>query len=149
MNHLRTDFHIASPPAAMASSPSLEAPGRLGPEAQDGLRPGVQGRPNPGGQGLLARILAFALVALAPWPLAVRAQPSRTAESIWSQEDASQRALQLVPSGARVDSTACQEIGVGSMGGLPRYRCTVRFSPGAASPGAASPGGASPASASP
>jgi hypothetical protein len=93
--------------------------------------------------------MALALMALAAWPLAVRAQPSRTAESIWSQEDASQRALQLVPSGARVDSTACQEIGVGSMGGLPRYRCTVRFSPGAASPGAASPGAASPGTASP
>jgi hypothetical protein len=83
--------------------------------------------------------MALALAALAPWPLAARAQPSRTAESIWSQEDASQRALQLVPTGARVDSTACQEIGVGSMGGLPRYRCTVRFSPGAASPEGASP----------
>lgn len=134
MNHLRTDFHIACPPAAMTSSPSLEAPGRRGPEAQGGPRPGVQGRPSRGGQGLRAWTLALALVALAPWPLAVRAQPSRTAESIWSQEDASQRALQLVPTGAKVDSTACQEIGVGSMGGLPRYRCTVRFSPEGASP---------------
>ena len=137
----------------MTSSPSLEAPGRRRPEAQDGPRRGVQGRPNPGGQGLRAGtalvLLALALVALAPWPLAARAQPSRTAESIWSQEDASQRALQLVPTGAQVDSTACQEIGVGSMGGLPRYRCTVRFSPGAASPGAASPGGANPEGASP
>ena len=138
----------------MTSSPSLEAPGRRGAEAQDGPRPGVQGRPNPGSQGLRAGTLglalaALALVALAPWPLAARAQPSRTAESIWSQEDASQRALQLVPTGARVDSTACQEIGVGSMGGLPRYRCTVRFSPGSASPGAASPGAASPEGASP
>ena len=133
----------------MTSSPCLEAPGRRGPEAQDGPRPRVQGRPNPGRQGLRAGTLALALVALAPWPLAARAQPSRTAESIWSQEDASQRALQLVPTGARVDSTACQEIGVGSMGGLPRYRCTVRFSPGSASPGAASPGTASPEGASP
>jgi hypothetical protein len=83
-------------------------------------------------------------VALAHWPLAVRAQPSRTAESIWSQEDASQRALQLLPTGAKVDSTACQEIGVGSMGGLPRYRCTVRFSPGGANTKGANTGGASP-----
>jgi hypothetical protein len=134
MNHLRTDFHIACPPAAMTSSPTLEAPGRRGPEAQDGPRPAVQGRPSRGGQGLRAGTLGLALAALAPWPLAARAQPSRTAESIWSQEDASQRALQLVPTGARVDSTACQEIGVGSMGGLPRYRCTVRFSPEGASP---------------
>jgi len=113
----------------MTFSPSLEAPGRRA--------------------GTALALMALALMALAAWPLAVRAQPSRTAESIWSQEDASQRARQLVPSGARVDSTACQEIGVGSMGGLPRYRCTVRFSPGAASPDTASPGGASPASASP
>lgn len=108
----------------MTFSPSLEAPGRRA--------------------GTALALMVLALVALAAWPLAVRAQPSRTAESIWSQEDASQRALQLVPSGARVDSTACQEIGVGSMGGLPRYRCTVRFSPGAASPGGASPESASP-----
>ncbi len=128
----------------MTSSPSLEAPGRRGPEAQGDPRPGVQGRPSRGGQGLRAGTLALALVALTPWPLEVRAQPSRTAESIWSQEDASQRALQLVPTGAKVDSTACQEIGVGSMGGLPRYRCTVHFSPGGASPGGASPEGASP-----
>jgi hypothetical protein len=133
----------------MTSSPSLVASSRRGPEAQGGPRPGVQGRPSRGGQGLRAATLALTLVALAPWPPAVRAQPSRTAESIWSQEDASQRALQLVPTGAKVDSTACQEIGVGSMGGLPRYRCTVRFSPGAASPGAASPGGANPEGASP
>ena len=133
----------------MTSSPSLEAPGRRGPEAQGSPRAGVQGRPSRGGQGLRAAILALTLVGLAPWPLAARAQPSRTAESIWSQEDASQRALQLVPTGAQVDSTACQEIGVGSMGGLPRYRCTVRFSPGAASPGATSPGGANPEGASP
>jgi hypothetical protein len=133
----------------MTSSPSVEAPGRRGPDAQGCPRPGVQGRPSPGGQGLLARILALALVALAPWPLAVRAQPSRTAESIWSQEDANRRALQLVPAGARVNSTSCQEIGVGSMGGLPRYRCTVRFSPGGASPGGASPGGPTHEGASP
>jgi len=135
----------------MTSSPPLEDPGRRGPEAPDGPRPGVQGRPNPGRQGLGAGTLALALVALAlaPWPLATRAQPSRTAESIWSQEDARQRALQLVPTGAQVDSTACQEIGVGSMGGLPRYRCTVRFSPGAASPEGASPEGASPGGANP
>lgn len=88
--------------------------------------------------------MALALAALGAWPLAARAEPSRTAESIWSQEDASQRALQLVPAGARVDSTSCQEIGVGSMGGLPRFRCTVRFSPGRASPGGSSPGDASP-----
>ena len=54
-----------------------------------------------------------------------------------------------MPTGARVDSTACQEIGVGSMGGLPRYRCTVRFSPGGVNPEGANTKGASPESASP
>jgi len=89
-------------------------------------------RPRPtSALALWARTLA--LVALGLWPLVAQAEPSRTAESIWSQDDASQRALQLVPAGAQVDSTSCQEIGVGSMGGLPRYRCTVRFTPGAAS----------------
>lgn len=117
----------------MTSSPSLEAPGRRGPDAPGGARAGVPAR-SPGGPGLRAGTLALALAVLAPWPLAARAESSRTAESIWSQEDASQRALQLLPSGARVDSTSCQEIGVGSMGGLPRYRCTVRFSPGDAKP---------------
>ena len=72
---------------------------------------------------------ALALAALGFWPGAARADNSRSADSIWSQDDASQRALQQVPAGAQVDSTTCQEIGVGSMGGLPRYRCTVRFTP--------------------
>jgi hypothetical protein len=104
----------------------MDAPGRKG--------PGSPGRPRPGGPGIRARTLALALAALGPWPLAARAEPSRTAESIWSQDDASQRALQLVPAGAQVDSTSCQEISVGSMGGLPRFRCTVRFSTSGANP---------------
>lgn len=104
----------------MPSSPPSEA-----------LRPGRA--PAPSALALRARTLALALAALGLGPLVARAEPSRTAESIWSQDDASQRALQLVPAGAQVDSTSCQEIGVGSMGGLPRYRCTVRFTPGGAS----------------
>jgi hypothetical protein len=118
----------------MTSSPSHETPSRLELEAPGGPSPAAPGLLVRGGPGLRAATLALALAALAPWPLAARAEPSRTAESIWSQEDASQRALQLVPTGARVDSTSCQEIGVGSMGGLPRYRCTVRFSPAGANP---------------
>ena len=102
----------------------------------DALHPGP-GASGSGPLGFRARSmglgLGLGLAALGLWPLAVRAEPSRTAESIWSQDDASQRALQLVPAGAQVDSTSCQEIGVGSMGGLPRYRCTVRFTPGGAS----------------
>ena len=107
----------------MTSSPPIEA-----------LRPGRA--PGPGALALRARTLALALAlaALGLGPLVARAEPSRTAESIWSQDDASQRALQLVPAGAQVDSTSCQEIGVGSMGGLPRYRCTVRFTPGVPTP---------------
>jgi hypothetical protein len=128
----------------MTSFLSHGAPSRRGLESPGGPSPGALRRPGPGGPGLGAGALALALAALAPWPLAARAEPSRTAESIWSQEDASQRALQLVPTGARVDSTSCQEIGVGSMGGLPRYRCTVRFSPGTSSPGGANPAGANP-----
>jgi hypothetical protein len=122
----------------LTSCPPLDAPG---PKA-----PGAPGRPSPGAPELRARTLALALAlaSLGPWPLPAWAEPSRTAESIWSQEDASQRALQLVPAGAQVNSTSCQEIGVGSMGGLPRFRCTVRFSPSGASPGGASPGGANP-----
>ncbi len=101
------------------------------PPPSEALRPGRA--PAPGALALRARTLALALAALGLGPLLARAEPSRTAESIWSQDDASQRALQLVPAGAQVDSTSCQEIGVGSMGGLPRYRCTVRFTPGGAS----------------
>ncbi len=62
--------------------------------------------------------------------LPVRAE-SRTAESIWSENDAQQRATQQVPLADRdsITQTRCQEVGVGRMGGLPRYRCTVWFDP--------------------
>jgi hypothetical protein len=63
-------------------------------------------------------------------PLPVRAE-SRTAESIWSQSDAQQRAIQQIPLADRdnITQTRCQEVGVGSMGSLPRFRCTVWFDP--------------------
>lgn len=72
--------------------------------------------------------LALPLFGLAPLP--VRAE-SRTAESIWSQSDAQQRALQQVPPADRdgITQTSCQEVGVGRMGSLPRFRCTVWFAP--------------------
>lgn len=56
---------------------------------------------------------------------------SRTAESIWSESDASQRAIDQVPPEARegISQTRCQEVGVGRMGSLPRFRCTVWFDP--------------------
>ncbi len=70
------------------------------------------------------------------WPaLPVRAE-SRTAESIWSQSDAQQRATEQVPLADRdaITQTRCQEVDVGRMGGLPRYRCTVWFEPAAPTP---------------
>jgi hypothetical protein len=77
--------------------------------------------------------LALPLFGLAALP--VRAE-SRTAESIWSQSDAQQRAIQQVPLANRdgITQTRCQEVGVGRMGSLPRYRCTVWFDPVAPAP---------------
>jgi hypothetical protein len=58
---------------------------------------------------------------------------SRTAESIWSQSDAQQRAIDQIPLADRdgISQTRCQEVGVGRMGSLPRFRCTVWFTPAA------------------
>jgi hypothetical protein len=68
---------------------------------------------------------------------------SRTAESIWSQSDAQQRAVDQIPERDRagITNTRCQEVGVGRMGSLPRFRCTVWFTPVQAAPAApAAPG---------
>lgn len=56
---------------------------------------------------------------------------SRTAESIWSQSDAQQSAIDQIPVEDRpgIGQTRCQEVGVGRMGSLPRFRCTVWFEP--------------------
>jgi hypothetical protein len=56
---------------------------------------------------------------------------SRTAESIWSQSDAQRQAEDQIPLADRdgITQTRCQEVGVGRMGGLPRFRCTVWFDP--------------------
>jgi hypothetical protein len=56
---------------------------------------------------------------------------SRTAESIWSQSDAQRQAVDQIPLADRdgITQTRCQEVGVGRMGGLPRFRCTVWFDP--------------------
>ncbi len=72
--------------------------------------------------------------------LPVRAE-SRTAESIWSQSDAQQRAIQQVPLADRdgITQTRCQEVGVGRMGSLPRFRCTVWFEPAAPAPASPAP----------
>jgi hypothetical protein len=93
-------------------------PAKLG-----GALPGPLGR-----MGVGALTLALLCVAAAP----VRAD-SRTAESIWSQSDALQRATAQVPLADRdsITDTRCQEVGVGRMGSLPRFRCTVWFDPAA------------------
>jgi hypothetical protein len=87
------------------------------------------------GRAPLALGLALASLAAAAGP--VRAE-SRTAESIWSQGDAEQRAVQQVPLKDRdgITDTRCQEVGVGRMGSLPRFRCTVWFTPSAGTEGA-------------
>ncbi|MEB3259935.1 MAG: hypothetical protein VKP63_04820 [Cyanobacteriota bacterium] len=104
----------------------------------------------PGGPSerrLQPRLLALALPALLGLPVvALSAAParadSRTAESIWSQSDAQQRATSQIPLADRegITQTRCQEVGVGRMGSLPRYRCTVWFTP--ATPGAPNASGA-------
>jgi hypothetical protein len=75
---------------------------------------------------------SLVLVLLGLTALPVRAE-SRTAESIWSQSDALQRATAQVPLEDResISQTRCQEVGVGRMGSLPRFRCTVWFEPSA------------------
>ncbi len=97
-------------------------------------------------RGLLPWLLPLALPALLGLPvIALSAAParaeSRTAESIWSQSDAQQRAIDQIPLEDRggISQTRCQEVGVGRMGSLPRFRCTVWFTP--VSPGKAGAGG--------
>ncbi|MEB3333684.1 MAG: hypothetical protein VKP70_01720 [Cyanobacteriota bacterium] len=89
----------------------------------------------PGGRGL-ARRRAWCLLTLTMVGLTIPAAraESRTAESIWSQSAAQQEAINQVPLDDRdtITQTRCQEVGVGRMGGLPRYRCTVWFTPSAA-----------------
>jgi hypothetical protein len=85
----------------------------------------------------LSRFLLFSLPFSALLLIAPPAQAeSRTAESIWSQSDAEQRAIDQIPMADRagISNTRCQEVGVGRMGSLPRYRCTVWFTPPPAAP---------------
>ena len=62
---------------------------------------------------------------------------SVTADSVWDQNDARQRALEQVPKGSTVTGTRCEVISVGM--GNDRYRCTVEYSRGGA-PEQAAPG---------
>lgn len=85
-----------------------------------------------GGRGALRKLLVLALPLSTLWLLAPPAlAENRTAESIWSQSDAQQRAIDQIPVADRegITTTRCQEVGVGRMGSLPRYRCTVWFTP--------------------
>lgn len=94
-------------------------------------RPGAIGcRPGRRRLRLALPLLPLALPLLWLGALPVRAE-SRTAESIWSQSDALQRATSQVPPADRatITDTRCQEVGVGRMGSLPRFRCTVWFTP--------------------
>jgi hypothetical protein len=51
---------------------------------------------------------------------------SVTADSVWDQNDARQRALEQMPAGSTVTGTRCEVISVGM--GNDRYRCTVEYS---------------------
>jgi|GEM_PF-6800522 hypothetical protein len=84
----------------------------------------------PGGPCRLALPLAVSLLALGGLAPGARAG-SRTAESIWSQSDAQQRAIERIPMADRpgITHSRCQDVGVGRMGSLPRFRCTVWFTP--------------------
>jgi uncharacterized protein YcnI len=48
-----------------------------------------------------------------------------TMESVWSRENALERAMQRVPKGAQVTKQRCQEFSVGLA--QFRYRCTVEW----------------------
>ncbi|MFN9658876.1 MAG: hypothetical protein ACK6BC_00615 [Cyanobacteriota bacterium] len=88
------------------------------------------------------RGLPLSLVLPLLWLAALPAgAESRTAESIWSQSEAQQRATDQIPLADRdgITQTRCQEVGVGPMGSLPRFRCTVWFQPVAPSPEPAAP----------
>ncbi|MEB3305375.1 MAG: hypothetical protein VKL58_04075 [Cyanobacteriota bacterium] len=87
----------------------------------------------------LPRLLLLSLPLSALVLIASPAQAeSRTAESIWSQSDAEQRAIDQIPVADRsgISNTRCQEVGVGRMGSLPRFRCTVWFTPALPAPAA-------------
>lgn len=51
---------------------------------------------------------------------------SVTADSVWDQNDARQRAMEQMPAGSTVTGTRCEVISVGM--GNDRYRCTVEYS---------------------
>ncbi|APD49069.1 hypothetical protein KQ302_10640 [Synechococcus sp. CS-602] len=54
---------------------------------------------------------------------------SSTADSVWDEENARQRAIEQIPAGAVVGTTNCESFSVGM--GNTRYRCTVNYTPSA------------------
>ena len=70
---------------------------------------------------LVALLLLFNL--LAP---AVSKAESATAESIWSESNAQQRARSQVPQGAEILGVNCSSVDVRND---LRYRCTIEFNP--------------------
>jgi len=56
---------------------------------------------------------------------------SSTADSVWDEENARQRAIEQIPAGAVVGTTDCESFSVGI--GNTRYRCTVNYTPAAPS----------------
>ncbi len=94
--------------------PPMPLPGAPRPTAQ---------RHTPAGRAWLAWLIP--LVGVLPSFLAVPAWAgSATADSIMGQQNAQQRALQMVPKGATVTRTSCEEIGIR---GDTRYRCSVWY----------------------
>lgn len=63
-------------------------------------------------------------LALTLVPLPVLAG-SATAESVWDQQSALERARQQMPPGTTASRERCEEVEVGV--GNPRYRCTVEW----------------------
>ncbi|MFY8148051.1 MAG: hypothetical protein ACOVNL_02400 [Prochlorococcaceae cyanobacterium] len=68
--------------------------------------------------------------------LLLQAPPARagseTAESVWNEQNALERAQQQVPAGATITGHRCESFGVGFDN--TRYRCTVNYSQEAAEP---------------
>ena len=59
------------------------------------------------------------------WPLAAHAGVA-IGESIWTQQNAIDRATQMIPSGAQVTATECSTVEVGT--GNDHYICRVTYS---------------------
>jgi hypothetical protein len=84
----------------------------------------------------LLNLLAGLLVGMVVAPVERAAAGTAIGESIWDRNNARDRALQLVPAGAQVQSTDCQSVEVGT--GNFRYICRITYSDPAPQPQAPS-----------